>query len=214
LRKQNRWVILLLTGLGSIFLLAGILVGWLVPSLSSGQADRIAAMTSSTVAALQDTRAGSEVLVEGRISDDNPALIDSYVVYVVYECLYDSEEDRECAKIREVTPPLLLALSDGIIDITNDSYEWIGTRHLVGEGDTEYGGIEIGDEVLALGILSASEPAPQIEAEFIALGTQAELVAELRGQSAFWRLFGVAFAIIGLSLALAGGIVAARWQNA
>ncbi|MBN1890027.1 MAG: hypothetical protein JW850_18670 [Thermoflexales bacterium] len=210
--KHKRWLIFLLIGLGAIFLLAGLLVAWLVPALSSGQAKRIAAMTPSTMAVLQDTLAGSEVLVEGRLSDDNPVLLDSYVVYVVYECYRDSEGDRECARIREVTPPLLLALPDGTLDITNDSYEWIGTKHLVGEGDTEYGGIQVGDPVLAVGILSSVEPYPQIEAKYIALGTQAELVASLRGQSVFWRVFGVAFVIIGLSLALAGAIVAARRQ--
>ena len=212
--QQNRWLIFLFLGIGIPFVAAGLLVGLLVPRLSSGQAEQIERLVPSTATVLEDTSPGQEVLVEGRISNSNPVLFRSYVAYIVYGCTVNSDGERKCTERNRVIPPLLLDLPDGQVQIENDAYDWQGTKQIVQEGDTEYAGLEAGDPVIAVGVLTSSVERLRLRAEFISRGTQAEYIAFLRGESVFWRVFGAVFAVLGSCSILAGAVLGVRaWKR-
>jgi hypothetical protein len=178
-------------------------------------AARIRGLAPVTVAALQDRRGGEEVLVEGRISSRNPVRSASteFVAYVTEwrEITYDDEGRAEAGNWTlsgGLTPPLLLELPDGLLQIGNDDYdiedglvvEEREPGQSLDEVSTRYRGIRRGDAVIAVGGVTAGGEPPQITADFVARGTRLSYVARR-------RLAGLIFCGFSIVVAALGGTV-------
>lgn len=199
---------------GVLFVCGALLCGLVTWYSSTRAANRVKGLTLvTTVAALGDGQPGREVLVEGHVSSRNPVqpLSPGFVAYIREEREISIKDDGtrtpgSWSVRRQVTPPLLLELSDGLVQVENDDYDLENGRTIEEEpssfdrySDTRYKGIEIGDAIIAVGVVVEDTERPQIKADFIARGTQASYVA---GQ----RSAGVIFFVISIVVAAVGGI--------
>ena len=173
---------------------------------SISAANRARELTPVTSAGLRDTEPGRDALVEARVSERNALKIHGFVAYV-HEWR-EIDEEGEAGSWQEdarVTPPLLLELSDGLVQVGNDDYD-LEDGHAIEEGDafeepeTRYRGIRVGDSVLAVGSARAGAELPELEADFIALGTRERYVARR-------RLGGLIFCGFSVLVGAVGGIV-------
>jgi hypothetical protein len=199
---------------GVIFVCGALLCGGLTWYSSIRAANRVKGLTPvTTVAALTDSQPGRQVLVEGYVSSHNPVQLESlgFVAYIREGREIHTDDKGTPApgswSVRErVTPPLLLELSDGLVQIENDDYDLENGRTSEGEtsfsgrySDTRYKGIEVGDAVIAVGVVGEGAERPPIKADFIARGTQASYVASQRSG-------GIIFFVISVVVAVVGGI--------
>jgi hypothetical protein len=155
---------------------------------------------------------GEEVLVEGHVSSRNPVRSPStgFVAYVLEwrEITYDDEgrpDPGNWSVSERVTPPLLLELPDGLLQIENGDYD-IEDAHVVDERepgesvdevDTRHKGIRRGDPVIAVGIVSAGVERPQVRADFVARGTRASYLARRRWGGGIFCAFSIVVAALG-----------------
>jgi hypothetical protein len=199
--------------LGALFVGAALLCGLVALYSSQRAANRVKGLTPVTVAVLEDSQPGHKVLIEGHISGRNPVqpLSPGFVAYIreEREIHTDDEGTPEPGSWSErgrVTPPLLLELSGGLVQIENDDYDLENGRTVEDEpsffdrySDTRYKGVEIGDPVIAVGVVGAAAEPPQIKADFIARGTQTGYIASQRSA-------GVIFLVMSVVVAAVGGI--------
>jgi spore maturation protein SpmB len=111
--------------------------------------------------------------------------------------------------VARVTPPLRINLSQGYVNVANDSYS-LADMSTVYDGDLQYDGIEPEAAVVAVGTLLPADGALQIEAEFIALGSQTSYVESLRREALIWYIIGTIFGLIGVGLLAAAVVVAIK----
>jgi hypothetical protein len=197
-----------------VLFVGGALVCGLVTWYSSIRAaNRVKGLTPITVAALTDSQPGRQVLVEGHVSSRNPVQSEflGFVAYIREKREIHTDDEGtpspgSWSVSGRVTPPLLLELSDGLVQVENDDYDLENGTTIEEEpfsfdeySDTRYQGIEIGDAVIAVGVVGADAEPPQIKADFIARGTQASYVASQRSA-------GVIFFVISVVVAVVGGI--------
>jgi hypothetical protein len=164
------------------------------------EANWLEAQTPPSRSILIDVPVGERVLVEGRVSGRNPIQYASYVAYIVDECETDSDGDRSCQEIQRVTPPLLLNMAGGLVEVINADYDLRGDLPEVYEADWEYRGLNAEMPVVAVGLMAPRDGNPKLEAEYLAPGTQADYVAFLRSDAVTLRILGVVFGLLGLGL--------------
>lgn len=192
----------LLTG---FLFVGGALLCGVVGLFASGQAGRrVERLTPSTAIRLEDTQPGAEVLVEGRISSRNAVQASSFVAYVREERRVEDDGDTGSWAVRErVTPPLILELPDGWVQIENDDYDLVDAktveeRYDLSEPSTlRYQGLERGDSVIAVGVLVAHREHPGIEADFVARGTRERYIARRRTGGRIFCGFSLLIAVVG-----------------
>ena len=198
--------------LGVLFIGGALLFGLVTWYFSNRAANRVEGLTPvTTVAALGDGQPGREILVEGHVSSRNPIqpLSPGFVAYIRErrEIHTDDEgtpEPGSWFERQRVTPPLLLELSDGLVQIENDDYDLENGRTIEEEpssfdrySDTRYKGIEIGDPVIAVGVVVEDAERLQIRADFIARGTQASYIASQRSAGVIIFVFSIVVAAVG-----------------
>jgi hypothetical protein len=207
-----------LIGFGLVFLAIGIVLATVAARQAGAEATRAERLRPLTIAALDDSQPGREALVEGRVSDRNPALFQQLVAYVREEYRGRDDDDRERWEEDERrTPPLLIDVADGVVPLANDSYTLDSPPHtwpesltslvwngLTGEGTKRYRGLRAGDGALAIGTLVAGPEGLELQAERVYGGTRSSYIAE-RQQTALWMpRIGAIFGVIGAALALVG----------
>ena len=208
--KGNLIELLIRLSLGVIFIVVGVGVAWLFPRFIYREANRVEEMVSITATNLADVSVGGEVLVEGRISHRNPVQTRDFVAYVTEEREVDEDGDEHWWELDRVTPPLLLELPDGIVQIENSTYGFRDTKPTAQSGDIRYEGLAVGDRVIAVGVLVSRTEPPQITAEFIAPGTQASYVASQRNSVLLVRVVGIVFVALGVGDVVRGLVGAWR----
>jgi len=186
--------------LGLLFIVGALLCGLTGLCVGTGNAIEVAHLSPVTVAGLTSgtVSPGDKVLVEGYVSEENEVVcpMGNLVAYL-YEHRHISINDSGQAKAKrwrkwyEVTPPLLLNLPDGAVQVENDDYRidnprvvegpktWVSGSH-IRYAVTRYEGIAVGDPVIAVGTVRADHQVPHIEAEFVARGTREEYIAGQR----------------------------------
>ncbi|MGC9399614.1 MAG: hypothetical protein ACP5HM_10825 [Anaerolineae bacterium] len=192
----------LLTG---ILFVGGALLCGMVGLFASGQAGRrVQQLTPAPIAQLEAMQPGAEVLVEGRISSENTVQASEFVAYVREERRVDEEGDTGSWSVRErVTPPLLLELRGGWVQIENSDYDLVDAKTVEKRDDpdepstTRYKGLERGDSVIAVGVLVAQREYPNIEADFVARGTRESYIARRRAGGRIFCGFSLLIAVIG-----------------
>jgi hypothetical protein len=110
--------------------------------------------------------------------------------------------------VERVTPPLLLELADGLVQIENSSYNLQGGRTVERQSfwdqEIRYRGIEAGDHVIAVGTLFSTAEPPQVSAEFIYRGTRAQYISGQRSMAVIGLVGGIVSAVVGGVLILWG----------
>jgi hypothetical protein len=197
--------------------------GLLIPYTATRDANRVERLTPAPVSILVDGEPGREVLVEGRVSSRNPARYGSYVAYIREEREINTNDEGTTTTgswrvVERVTPPLLLELSDGLVQIENSGYDLRGGKTVekksLWEQEIRYSGIEAGDHVIAVGVLFAADEPPQISAEYVYRGTQAQYVSGQRTMVVIGIVAGIVFAVAGIILILWGLVswLRPRWR--
>jgi hypothetical protein len=206
--------------MGGVFALIGaVFIG--ISYNASAEAARVGAMTPLAAEQLADLPDGSEVIVEGRISERNTALLEGLVAFT--ERLYrgiecDNDNSDSCHQVwdetRSATPALWLDIPGGRLRLSNSDYQlnnppesWQTTPTLIDNETLEISGFRMGNPVFAAGQISAGDGVT-LHADFIFGGTQADYLADRQDESFGFFLFGAIFGGIGVFLAIVGVVLA------
>lgn len=211
----NRFVVVMLFVLGGVFLIAGVGVGHFAAQSSRAAAERAERLAPRNVAQLARATPGDTLLVEGRVSERNPAQFRDFVAYVREEYRGDDEDgDAQWVQDEAVTPPLILELTDdsvlldGGYSIEAPRTVWQETQTLrwngfSGEGTKRYRGVRAGDTLMVIGVVARGAEMPQLRPEVVYGGTRDQYIAAQQSAAAFLPWLGAIFAIVGIVL---GGI--------
>ncbi|EFO79588.1 hypothetical protein OSCT_2714 [Oscillochloris trichoides DG-6] len=194
-----------------IFLGVGIFTGFFLSRDAQNEAERVAKLTPMTRMALERAAVGTPVLLEAQVSSRNPTKFRSFVAYVREEYRgRDSDGDADWREDERVTPPLLLDLDGGVVQIGNGDYR-ISRSHekwqesntlfwngLSGEGTKRYAGLVAGGKLLVIGTIQRGREGNTVQAEQVFGGTQAEYIENQRSTARFLPFFGLIFGVIGL----------------
>lgn len=197
-------------GMGLLFTLIGLGLGLLAPWMIYRNMQRVATLEPLDVAALAQRAPGDAVLLEGTISERNETQWRSYVAYIREAYVREtrsgdnSRSDYTWETDLTVTPPLLLDLPDGSVQVVNDGYG-LGTRKAfevanTREGQRRFSGLQLGDPVVAIGTLRAADGGVSITAEVVSHGSKAQYLADERMWIYVTALLGGAFLLVGLFL--------------
>ncbi|NWG18901.1 MAG: hypothetical protein HXY39_01105 [Chloroflexi bacterium] len=214
-RRRGGGIFMALFGL--LFVTLGIGLGIFGSRAAIEAADRAERLPLATARVIERGAAGGEVVVEGRISTRNPQRFREFVAYVREEYRgTDSDGDPKWHEDERVTPPLVLELPDGLVQIENDNYRlespplrWqdstsLSWNGLTGEGTRRYSGFAAGATVMAIGPIVQGREGPALQAEFLSSGDRAAYVAQQRSSAAAFPIVGLIFGGIGALFALVG----------
>ncbi len=194
----------LFTGIGLVFAL-------LMPGLANEQADRLNSLEPLPAVALADSAPGREVLAEGQISMQNEAVRHGLVAYIYERHESDTDGNREWKAYRFETPPLLIDLPDGRIQVEQDyQLRRLPSSNTHRDGDERYRGLRNGDAVLVVGTLAPTLEIPRINAEFVAVGTRDAYIESQLNAAEMMSTIGWIFSGIGLVMLAIGGVLALR----
>lgn len=202
---------------GSLFVAVGIGIGYFGARFANDAADRAERLPLFSARDIDRSGGNQEVIVEGVVSARNPARFRDFVAYVREEYQgTDEDGDADWREDERVTPPLLLELPDGLVEIMNDTYRmqsppqrWqesntLSWNGLSGEGTKRYEGFAANQPVMALGRIVRGQEGQALEAEFLYGGDRAAYVARQRSDAAMLPIFGLIFGGVGAIMALAG----------
>jgi hypothetical protein len=203
-------------GIGLVLGLAGYVVWLFVPGIVAAEHARLVALPSPDPIMLTDLPAGLEVLIEGEIATDQPAVFRDFVAYVKEEEQRDQRERERSGNwkvVDKVTPPLHLIVGDGSARVVNADYaihfartQWRDSARII---DTNYSGLMAGEAVFVRGRAAAGG----IEAITVGSGTRASYLATVAGNAAVGWWLGVGFMALGtlmVAIALVLFVTAAR----
>jgi hypothetical protein len=201
---------LIFGGMGLLFTLIGLGLGVLAPTMIYRNMQRVATLEPLSMAALSARAPGDAVLLEGRISERNETQWRGYVAYIREEYVREtgsgdnSRSDYTWETDLTVTPPLLIDLPDGSVQVANDGYG-LGTRKEfkvanTREGQRRFSGLQLGDPVVAFGTLRSVDDGVAIAAEVVSRGTKAQYLADERMWIYITGALGGMFLLVGLFL--------------
>ncbi|HXV43733.1 MAG TPA: hypothetical protein VEC96_11780 [Anaerolineae bacterium] len=205
----------ILPALGLIFISVGLaLLLFFMPSLNQA-AERVESLPSLTAATLAQGPPGREGLLEGRISERNPTYFRDFVAYVRYEYQgRDNDNDNEVRWVEDerVTPPLLLDLPGGRVQLENSNYDLQGDLiqwqteptltwdNFSREGTKSYYGVERGNAVVALGTVVEGAAGRLFRAEWLYRGARTAYIEGQRGSARVVGWLGGVFSFIGAGI--------------
>jgi hypothetical protein len=197
-------------GVGAGLLAAGVLVYSFFPKWIDAEVAWLQSLPVLEAAQFSDTPSGRDVLVEGRIAGDQPAVFRNFVACFRQEREYTDNNSKNWRGVQAQTPPLRIEVEDGVIPFTVGTYDLLNTteewRDPGGNGriETRYVGLVAGQPVLVMGVSSDRG----ITARFVTVGTRdSYLRAQARG-AVVVRWLGVLFGGIGTLLLVIAAFVA------
>lgn len=210
--KGGGWILLLL---GTVFGGVGLFVIWLGFSIrwETTAVEQLPAFSSMT--ALQQANPSGQVVLEGKISENNQIFTQAFVAYIrkIYEgeeCTRDDDGNRDCKSIwtenERETPPLWLDLSDGRVRVMNEDYQleypttWQDTEQLIDNHTQQYLGLKVSSPVFVKGQLTTSGETAAFQAEFVAGVDRVGYLAGQRRGATLVFIFGGIFGLVGLIL--------------
>jgi hypothetical protein len=210
-----RLAALILGALGLILAVAGMLVANYSPGLIAERHARMIGLPSPSAAGLTDTRAGPEVLVEGRIADGQPRLFRDFVAFVKEDEETDPQDrdrTRWVVRDRQVPPLTVVLTGDDAVRIVNQGYGMTAKTSWSDDSfgrETRYTGLVAREPV----VVHARVASGGLEAIEVASGTRVSYLQAIHDSigTAWW--IGVLFVGIGgvlLLVALALAIVSLR----
>lgn len=207
----NRLLAIFLMAFGSLFVVFGAVFGFFGARGAAEDAARAEQLTPISAAALADSPVGRAALAEGRISDRNPTQFRDFVAYLREEYHGTNDNgDPNWTRDEEYTPPLLIEVGDGLLQVANQGYRLISApitwqeqetptwSSVSGSGTKRYRGFAAGSPVVMVGTVVAGSEGPELAIEFLAGGTRAEYIAARRGDATTLPLVGIGFGGLGL----------------
>jgi hypothetical protein len=197
----------ILGGIGLVLGLAGAAVARFIPGLVAAEHARLTALPSPDAPSIRDTRAGTEVIVQGRVTASQPTRFRDFVAYCTVEeerPAKQRERRRRWTVDAPVTPPQDRATPEGTLRVVNADYairfpatRWRDPSKVI---DTAYSGLVANEAVFVHGRVAGGG----LEAIAVGSGTRASYLATVGGNAdvAWW--LGVGFQIVGGVLLLAG----------
>jgi hypothetical protein len=196
---------------GGIFTVVGLVVALLLPGIIHQQANQLSQREPLSAVVLADSAPGREVLAEGRVSPNNRTVRGALVAYVYERLVSDSDGDRSWRHYRSETPPLLIDLPDGRIQVARGyDLQQLSGNNTEQHNDERYRGLQRGDAVLVVGTLAPSRELPRINAEFVAGGTRDTYIANQHATAQAISLIGWIFSGIGLLVVGSGSVLILR----
>jgi hypothetical protein len=202
-------------GVGLVLGLAGFVVARYGPGIAEAEHARLAALPHPSAMGLTDLPHGRDVLVEGRIPRDQPAVFRDFVAYVKEEENRNKrdKDDSDWKTVDRVAPPMRIEMDDdGSTQVVNAGYGlnradtvWYD-RDII---EKRYSGLIRGEAVVVSGKVAPGG----IEAMQIISGTRASYLAEVAGNAAVAWWLGVGFMAVGgvlLTIAIVLVVMAAR----
>jgi hypothetical protein len=198
---DTAWVAKFILGFALLFGIIGIalLLIWRTYDPAAAVRDLLRPTTSW----LEDAPAGRTVLIEAQISPRNPPQAENLVSYRREELRRGrDDDDLEWSVIERVTPPFLLDLPSGTIQILNSDYILERTSQIIDlpNGERLYG-FKAGDQVVVIGDTASSRQGPALVAERVVGGTREEYLVYLAEQANTLVWIGVPFLGVGLVFA-------------
>lgn len=168
-------------------------------SAAPGETARIERLSPISAAQLSQATPGSEVLVEGRISDHSASVFRSFVAYVREKHYLETDLSDGWRPEASDSSPFTVELLDGQAHVASTTYEvinplasWTAPGTQV-SNPMRYTGLEIGDSVVVVGRVARTAQGVSIYADAVIGGTRAEyLAAQRRRESSSILLGGVA----------------------
>jgi hypothetical protein len=222
---MNRFVSLLLLGMGLLFLTVGGLVGVVGARYARAEVARLERLSPLSAAALEDQPRGADALVEGVVSARNPAVFRDFVAYVREELDVgrDSDGDRtETWRSDGRETPRLLLEAGGLVTVGNEGYSiarghetWydestLGFNRQWRDGSVRYHGLVAGGPITAVGTVIDGPEGNELNAATLFAGTREQYLESQRQGAAFMPIFGGIFGAVGLLLAAVGAVLFAR----
>lgn len=208
---------------GLLFVGLGYFMGVSFAGEARAKAERVEGLAPADAPTLASAASGSELLVEGLVSERNQPRFRDFVAYVREEFRgADNNGDEKWVEDERLTPPLLLE-AGGLVQIGNEDYE-LGAPHArwqeeglnwssrTEEGTKRYRGLVAGRPAMALGAVAPGREGNELRAELIYGGTRAEYIAEQRGAAGVLPWVGVAIAAAGAGVAFIGAWVLRKWR--
>jgi hypothetical protein len=188
------------------------------------EAELVSQLSPLSATVLEDSPPGRTALIEGRISERNQQRFREFVVYVREEYRgSDDDGDPEWYEDERVTPPLLVELTDGRVQIENADYRleqppvtwqedsalrWNG---ISGEGTKRYTGFVAGDPVTAMGTVVQGREGRALNAEWLYGGSRADYIADKESDAATLPWIGGALGLVSaILLGVAGWLLLRR----
>ncbi|NJN16345.1 MAG: hypothetical protein HC822_08760 [Oscillochloris sp.] len=199
---------------GLVFLAVGVTIGIFGTRDAMAAGARAQRLAPQSAAALEQAAAGSEVLVEGRLSDRNSARFRTFVAYSADEYRgTDDDGDAIWTEVERVTPPLLIE-AGGLVQIGNDDYElerahehWQESerlRYSGGQGTRRYAGMRAGEMVTTIGVIRAGPEGNEVQAEILFGGNRDAYITARESDARWLPIFGLIFGVIGAAVAAVG----------
>lgn len=213
-------VFLLLFGL--IFFLIGGGIAIFGTIAVRGEIARAERLTPVSAAAFDDLAPGSEVMIEGVLSQRNKARFRNFVAYRREEYRGSDKDGDPKWSVDEEYKPALLVETSGSITIAADRYSiqkphqtWQEGRGLTwngvtGEGTKRYSGFVAGLPVMAIGTVQPGSEGNELQANFVFGGSRTDYLADKRTTATFLPWFGGCFAMFGLLFIGIGVVVLIR----
>ncbi|MCS6841092.1 MAG: hypothetical protein NZ699_02550 [Roseiflexus sp.] len=199
---------------GVVFLVFGVILGILARDAHQS-AERVAHLSPATARDVEQGVIGAEVLVEGVIDQRNPTSVHDFVAYVRLEYRGQDDEGEEIGTEDERwTPPLIIRVADGIVQIANDTdlpvlspVRWRESDHpqwISGKGTKQYLGFRAGNPVMAIGRIVDGREGRAIEAEFVSGSRRNQYIAHQRETSLITIVVGLIAGGVGMAMILSG----------
>jgi hypothetical protein len=141
---------------------------------------------------------GHQVVIEGHVSKHTPVQFRQFVAYIRQEYQGKNDTGSRWSEAFRVTPPLLLALPDGLIQIKNNDYNIERFSIIWQEGTERYLGFKVSNPVLAVGVVVQGVEGKALEAKWIYGGTSAEYINDLRMEQRLMFWFGLSMLVTGV----------------
>jgi hypothetical protein len=178
-----------------------------VPNMLRERADRLSELEPLSAVVLADSAPGREALVEGRISRQNDIARYGLVAYSYERRERDTDGDYEWKTYRHETPPLLIDLPNGRIQVERDyDLQSLPSSNNHRNGNERYRGLKHGDAVLVVGTVARTLEIPRINAEFVAGGTRDSYIASQRNAAHIFSIIGWVVSGIGLLIFGTAGV--------
>jgi hypothetical protein len=176
----------LLLFIGILLFGGGLWLSAIAPWLQRREIERIQNLPAITLASLSGLPGGQHVLIEGRISTNNPIhemlTQEKLEKLVIYEVQYNAVGNTGW---EQMTPPLLLDLPDGQIRVVNHDYifgtlwiKWYDTT----KDKSLYRGITVDTPIMVVGRVFREGNELAIWADSIDRGPRETFVREIQAQ--------------------------------
>lgn len=165
-----------------LLLLIALLIGLNTQRVMQDAEARITKLQQVTVASLTDSSVGREVIIAGRVSEQNKPLLGNLVAYTELRTVTDADDETTTVTDADERPPLLIEGADGRLTVRDyalrNGYSEPGAR----SGATRYG-VRAGEVVSVGGYVAQSNELPTMERATLLAPPGTSYVEAIRSQA-------------------------------